>query len=436
MTLNERISLLGYYCELLQSTNSIVEKREIIESIDKNVKDDFDYIIEILAGKHKLGYTFTQSESLLLMPTTYQNYTFREYIAPLFKPVQQHIFTDAYTSVVQKYCQWRTDFVAAVVNRTLRLGIGNSLIDKEISSPMLAKKYEGTLKKDSNGYYVTEKLDGNRCIAFFDGSSWNFISRNGKQMYVEPDMTGLNIDTIYDGEILSTSQTEQSIARTEGKVLNNCDSNAIFNETTGMINKHTLEKNVVYNIFDIVDKNAPYKERREYLNEQSKNCSKDVRILPVLYHYDTADELNNNIDKLLEAMTSNGAEGLMINYGSGLYQQKRTDTLLKFKQIQTMDMKVVDWEYGKGKYEYMIGYLICEATLPDGKKVSCKIGTGISDTQRAEWAQYPNDILGKIVEVAYFSLSQNRNTFGTYTYSLRFPRLKQVRDDKTTTSIY
>ena len=146
MTLNERISLLEYYCELLQSTNSIVEKREIIESIDKNVKDDFDYIIEILAGKHKLGYTFTQSESLLLMPTTYQNYTFREYIAPLFKPVQQHIFTDAYTSVVQKYCQWRTDFVAAVVNRTLRLGIGNSLIDKEISSPMLAKKYEGTLQ--------------------------------------------------------------------------------------------------------------------------------------------------------------------------------------------------------------------------------------------------------------------------------------------------
>ena len=235
MTLNERISLLEYYCELLQSTNSIVEKREIIESIDKNVKDDFDYIIEILAGKHKLGYTFTQSESLLLMPTTYQNYTFREYIAPLFKPVQQHIFTDAYISVVQKYCQWRTDFVAAVVNRTLRLGIGNSLIDKEISSPMLAKKYEGILKKDSNGYYVTEKLDGNRCIAFFDGSSWNFISRNGKQMYVEPDMTGLNINTIYDGEILSTSQTEQSIARTEGKVLNNCDSNAIFNETTGMI---------------------------------------------------------------------------------------------------------------------------------------------------------------------------------------------------------
>ena len=52
MTLNERISLLEYYCELLQSTNSIVEKREIIESIDKNVKDDFDYIIEILAGKH------------------------------------------------------------------------------------------------------------------------------------------------------------------------------------------------------------------------------------------------------------------------------------------------------------------------------------------------------------------------------------------------
>ena len=126
----------------------------------------------------------------------------------------------------------------------------------------------------------------------------------------------------------------------------------------------------------------------------------------------------------------------MINSGSGLYVPKRTDDLLKVKQVQTIDMRVVDTEFGSGKYELCVGYIYCEATLPNGSKISCKVGTGLSDEQRARWAMYPTDIIGKIVEIAYFSLSQSKNTYGTTQYSLRFPRLKKVRTDKNETSPY
>ena len=50
MTLGERIRYLWYVFYLLQSTNSINEKRDIVDGIESDVKDDFLYCIELLAG--------------------------------------------------------------------------------------------------------------------------------------------------------------------------------------------------------------------------------------------------------------------------------------------------------------------------------------------------------------------------------------------------
>ena len=161
----------------------------------------------------------------------------------------------------------------------------------------------------------------------------------------------------------------------------------------------------------------------------------EVRILPTLKVYNKMVD-DTGLNELLTDIVNSGGEGLMINAGSGLYVPKRTDDLLKVKQVQTIDMRVVDTEFGTGKYELCVGYIYCEATLPNGSKISCKVGTGLSDTQRTRWAMYPMEIIGKIVEVAYFSLSQSKNTYGTTQYSLRFPRLKKVRTDKNETSPY
>ena len=106
------------------------------------------------------------------------------------------------------------------------------------------------------------------------------------------------------------------------------------------------------------------------------------------------------------------------------------------QQVQTMDMKVVDTELGTGKYFLCVGTLYCEAVLPNGDKISCAVGTGLSDEQRTRWAMYPMEIIGKIVEVSYFSLSQSKTSYGTTMYSLRFPRLKKVRTDKNETSTF
>lgn len=441
MTLGERIRYLQYVFDLLQSTNSINEKRDIVNCIESDVKDDFLYCIELLAGKRKIGYTY-ESWCREIIAVGHEEQSVKEYLEPLFKPSKLGDYRESTKQAAISEVRWYPDFVSSIVNRTLRLGIGNCLLEKEVDAPMLAKKYEGKLVTNGK-VYVTEKLDGNRCIAKWNGKEWTFTSRNGKAMYVDIDMGSLNKDLVYDGEILSKEQTNQSVMRycaiqgNGGLAKEYIKSKNTFNNTSGTINRHDKKgKDLVYNIFDVQDNTLSYTIRRAWLEEQNAICTKQVRILPVLNVYSNGSDLSTNIDKLLDDMTDMGAEGLMLNIASGIYESKRSNNLLKYKKLNTMDMKVVDWEYGSGKYDCAVGNLIAECTLPDGREVSCKIGTGISDEQRFEWAANPSLILGKIIEVAYFELSQNNRTDGTKQYSLRFPRMKSVRNDKKECSPY
>lgn len=432
--LRNRIHYLQFICESLQETSSILLKQEIVDSIEEDCKDDFNFILEILAGKHKLGYTYCRRSSLDLMPDSVKEQSFKEYLQPLWDPINNNNLSVASIELAMQKVRWYTDFVAQIVNRTMRLGIGPSLLPKDGLEAMLAKKYEGKLSADKYGYFITEKLDGNRCIAHYDGTKWLFTSRNGKPMNVNFDMGNLPTDRVYDGEVLSIEQTENSINIAKGIHTGIKSGTSLFQNTSGLINRKGEKTGLVYNIFDIQYDEAPYFERREELDTlyASTLYTKDVRILPTLYRYTNQYDLETGIGTLLDKVTSAGAEGLMINTGSGKYQHKRTNDLLKYKNVQTMDMRVVDWEYGTGKYETCLGYLICEGKTVDGKDITCRVGTGISDEQREDWSLDDDLILNKIVEVAYFDVSKNSSG----TYSLRFPRLKSVRQDKQEVSPY
>lgn len=437
-TTQERIDYLEYICNDLQDTTSLNEKRDIVNSIAPECKDDFNYILEILANKYPLGYTYDPHR---VLPSRYctTNLTLREYLKPLWEPKKQADLSVTTCINAMRKVDINPYFIASIVNRTLRLGIGKSLLDKSDTSPMLAKKFEGTITFDPLGYYITEKLDGNRCIAKFVNGKWTFWSRNGKPMNVNFDMSNFNPDFVYDGEVMTRQQTDRSRKLWEDVCFprssissENKISTEYFRAASGLINQHTLNKDLVYNIFDIADTSASYNERRQFLDTIIDG--KNTRIVPILQKCNKND--TECITKLLDFVTSQGAEGLMINAASAKYEHKRTNSLLKYKQVQTMDMKVIDWEYGVGKYECMVGNLVCEIVTKDGKYITCKVGSGLTDEQRLEWALKPDLILGKIVEVAYFSVSQNATTDGTMTYSLRFPRIKSVRRDKIITSEY
>lgn len=432
MTLEQRIKYFDITIELLQNTNSRLEKERIINVISDELKDDWRYILEILAGKHKLGYTFKNYNVMqeLYKSKAESDMTFRQYIEPLYKPIKENNLTDFSVINAIGSCQYRADFIEPIVNRTLRLGIGPSQLPKDGLAPMLAKKFED-IRLDGK-YYITEKLDGNRCIAKYDGTKWIFISRNGKPLKVNIDMGDLPTDVVYDGELLSSRQTYDSIQCFKA-LAGNYEIPAYddqFSITSGLINSKCSNKDLVYNIFDVMTDDI-YEERRKYLDNLTPH-SAEVRILPVLTHVN--DMSMHIVSQLLDRITTAGAEGLILNAANAKYQHKRTNDLIKVKNTYTIDMLVVETIGGTGKYEGQVGSLFCTAIV-DGKTFEANVGSGLSDEQRFNWMLHPEQIVGKIVEVAYFSYSQNATTSGTKLYSLRFPRLKRVRYDKEITSI-
>jgi len=404
--------------EELQETNSRLTKNTCIEVFKKRYPDyvdDLQIIIETLTGKHKIGWTFT----------AYPNVT-------LNNPHLNTIRDAIETLKEQQYCSLAEDqikvtecfigsslgqFLEPILNRTLKLGIGSSLIPVDPTSPMLAKTLFKTGNVYNDIYYITEKLDGNRAIAVNEDGKWLWYSRNGKvRTRDEFDMSGCDPDWIYDGEIIGK----------EGES---------FQSISGKLNS-LGECGGRYMIFDIMNTDLPYVERRNILN--LLKGSHNVQVIPVL---DTTP--NNFIEEKanywLDKIRKQGGEGIMLNSGQGKYQggKTRRDAILKYKEAYDADMKVVDMYEGKAgtKYQGQCGGIICE--LDTGEEfIRAEVGGGLSDDQRLCWWLDKTLIVGKIVQVRFNEVTQNAQTRGTNQFSLRFPRLIAVREDKTETNIY
>lgn len=445
LTLTKRINYFEYLFELLQETNSRNEKEDIVNTIPDELKSDWEYILECLTNRVVFGYKMSSMRFMVmfrgLLP---ENRTIKDILKFLQGPKEDADLSNLrIVTYLNALTEEQYDFFEPIVDKTLRLGIGQSLLQKDDFSAMLAKKFEGQIKSSSQGYFITEKLDGNRCIAHYDGTKWVFTSRNGKPMHVDFDMTGLPTEFTYDGEVLSPEQVELSNKIYSRVIYGKVDAGSKhnqFNTTSGLINRHDTNKKLVFNIFDIQD-NASYYYRREFIDNLANKLAaierkNDVRILPTLGKYNNYSSFDECVYNILDMVTEMGGEGIMINLGNASYEHKRTDSLLKLKKVKTIDMLVTGIEWGSGKYEGQIGAITCSSETDDGKHITCSVGTGLSDDQRFDWAIHPENIKGKIVEVAYFEISQNKDQLGTNFYSLRFPRLKKVRQDKVTTSEY
>lgn len=424
MQLTERIDAITVMFAQLEGTSSRNEKLAILykfKSLDAQLSEDIDYALEILDGRHKIGFTFrtVSNPDVRMSPgLTLKQFLARLYVMP--DRSEETIFT-----VERSYGDFGP-FVAGLVNREWRLGIGKSQLKKQVISPMLAKKFEPSrqIKGYKGPYYITEKLDGNRCIAGYNYSvgDWEFYSRSGKPMRVHFDLSMMPTSLIFDGEVMTREQ-----------FLHPSQEN--FNGASGIINSHSKDKDLVYIIFDVVDPELTYSARRSLLNGLFTRDSREVTILPVLGVAQSWTELIDLAAQLRSEVTSRGGEGVMINAGDAFYTQRRTDALLKYKEVFSMDMRVVGWTEGTCKNTGLVGSLECVAE-GDGRKYQCSVGSGLTDWMRINWANDPRGIVGKIVEVEYFSISQDANARGTNIYSLRFPRLKRVRMDKSETSIY
>ena len=121
-------------------------------------------------------------------------------------------------------------------------------------------------------------------------------------------------------------------------------------------------------------------------------------------------------------------EGLMLRDAGAPYQYKRTDKLLKIKQWQDIECKVVGVKAGIGKHLGRLGALIV-----DYKGYVVAVGSGFNDQEREIlWRElkeggrlYDSLVNGELyIKVKYFE--ESRDADGNI--SLRFPTYLCFRD--------
>lgn len=126
-----------------------------------------------------------------------------------------------------------------------------------------------------------------------------------------------------------------------------------------------------------------------------------------------------------KAMVEAGYEGIMIKDPNGKWEGKRSTAWLKQKPFLEVSLEIVAVEEGTGRNQGRLGAVICQG-LDDGKEINVNVGSGFTDSNRKEYWDSKDTLIGQMVEVRADAVSQNQDG----TYSLRFPRFMRFRGFK------
>jgi len=340
------------------------------------------------------------------------------------RKITGHDAIAAVNSFVEQYSEYE-ELIHCVIDKDLKTRAGDKIINKAIRdlipefSVALADKYEPKLVDWKDGWYVSRKIDGARCIAVVDSDgNATLYSRTGKEFdtlgVVANGIKALGITNIvFDGELCLVDE----------------DGNEDFQGVMKQLKKkdHTIP-NPSFKIFDMIshdefysktgEKNRPYSIRYNNLSEVMKN--NECPCLTVLYQELIEDD--EHFAEWTVTAKNDGWEGVMLRADEP-YKGKRSKDLLKVKKFFDDEYEVVDVEMGPFRYvlngrEHEETMLSC--VMIKHKDNIVRVGSGFAIDQRQEFYQNPKKILGQIITVQYFEETKNQEGG----ISLRFPTFK------------
>jgi len=322
------------------------------------------------------------------------------------------------------------ELIHCIIDKDLKTRAGDKIINKAIPdhipefSVALADKYDPNIVDWKDGWYVSRKIDGARCIAIVDSNSnTTFYSRTGKTFdtlsIVADGIKTLGItDVVLDGELCLVDD----------------DGNEDFQGIMKQLKKkdHTIP-NPSYKIFDMIshdefyskkgEPNKTYSHRLNNLKEVMKNNS--CPCLSVLEQEMIRDD--DRFQEWISLSNKSGWEGLILRADEP-YKGKRSKDMLKWKTFHDAEYVVKDIEFGPFRYvlngqEAEEEMLSCVTIEHKGYNV--RVGSGFSIDQRQYFYRNPTEILGKIIRVNYFEETKNQDGG----LSLRFPTLAYIYGD-------
>jgi len=225
-----------------------------------------------------------------------------------------------------------------------------SLLHAQNPNLLLLKSYNSDI--NVTNWLMSEKLDGIR--GYWTGRE--LISRSGKAFAV-PDWFVQDFPPFeIDGELWT--------------------NRGDFEHISSVVNSHDGNWSAItYNIFEVPHQKGGLLERLNVLKQWLvKHPNKLIRIIPQKVCRGSA-----HLKKVLAEVEKKGAEGLVVRDPKTLYVGKRSSSSLKVKSFQDDECVVKGYTQGHGKFEGLVGAILCE-----WKDRTLKIGSGLSLEERRD----------------------------------------------------
>jgi DNA ligase 1 len=248
----------------------------------------------------------------------------------------------------------------------------NSQSNDKFLSPMLASTYDGS--QDIKGWYMSEKLDGIRCI--WNGSC--IFSRNGNKFYPPKYFIENFPKNLWlDGELfLDRNNFQQTVS-----IVKRQDENDGW-------------KKIKFLVFDGPKLKGNFKKRLEILEKELKDCSSKFLEL----HKQEVCKDVEHLEKKMKEIVSLKGEGVILRDPNSFYENRRSHNMLKVKEFHDAEAIVTSIHKGTGRLQNMMGAIEC--INKDG--ITFRIGTGFSDKERANPPK-----IGSVVTYRYFELTRD-----------------------------
>lgn len=242
---------------------------------------------------------------------------------------------------------------------------------------LLLENYDENI--NLNSWYMSEKLDGVR--AYWDGK--NLISRSGKKFsppkYFIKDFPSSKLD----GELWTKRDD--------------------FSNISSIVNSRLDDKgwrSITYNIFEVPHAKGNLLQRLSSVKE-----TKYIKRIPQI-----SIENKEHLQKFLDDVIAKSGEGVVARDGSLLYYSGRTKSAMKIKRYLDAECEVVGFTEAKGKFEGLVGSLLCKKD-----EIIFKIGSGLSNQERKNPPK-----IGTMIQFKYYGLTKNGIP--------RFPVYMRVRE--------
>jgi bifunctional non-homologous end joining protein LigD len=272
---------------------------------------------------------------------------------------------------------------------------------------------------DDDNYVAQEKVDGMRAVIHITGDGLRIFSRSAgvadptvplEKTVALPHLAGLTfpdlVGTVLDAEILIAGKDCAEISGTIHKKDVGADNHlvAVF----------------VFDILRLNGVNVSGKALEQRLSMidtvQSRLQSEHITFLPWA-------KSSSAKRSLYETILSSCKEGIMLKRLDATYVEggRPSNNWLKAKKSKCFDCVILGFGKGAGNYNTQIGAVIF-GQYRNGKLIQLGQASGMSDSTRSLMSRYPEQYLGRVVEIK----GMERLKSG----SIRHPQFVRIRTDK------